>query len=152
MCCARSFLFWIGDLNYRINLPDEAVRQRIERAQWHDMLAADQVRAARAPRVDSLQLKPSRAQLRQQMKAALAFGEWHEGDPLFAPTYKYDAESIVYDTSEKRRAPAWCDRVLCYGAFGVGVGRPAAAADRARERQARAVRTARSVGTRAPSC
>lgn len=35
-----------------------------------------------------------------------------EGQLNFAPTYKYDDHSEIYDTSQKKRIPAWTDRIL----------------------------------------
>ena len=40
------------------------------------------------------------------------FQGFNEGQPNFAPTYKYDLFCDDYDTSEKQRTPAWTDRVL----------------------------------------
>ena len=40
------------------------------------------------------------------------FAGFNEGPVDFAPTYKYDLFSDDYDTSEKKRIPAWTDRVL----------------------------------------
>ncbi len=40
------------------------------------------------------------------------FRGYSEGLLDFAPTFKYDMFSCDYDTSEKARVPAWCDRVL----------------------------------------
>ena len=53
-------------------------------------------------------------QLQQQQKAGKAFHEgWREGDIKFLPTYKYDIGSLgCFDSSEKKRAPSWCDRIL----------------------------------------
>ena len=53
-------------------------------------------------------------ELQQQMKTRKAFHDgWREGDIKFLPTYKYDIGSVgVFDSSEKKRAPSWCDRIL----------------------------------------
>lgn len=53
-------------------------------------------------------------QLHAQMRARKAFHNgWREGHIDFLPTYKYDVGSVgMFDTSEKRRGPSWCDRIL----------------------------------------
>ena len=55
------------------------------------------------------------AQLNLQMVAGLAFPFYSEARITFLPTYKYDIGTDTYDTSEKARIPAWCDRVLRKG-------------------------------------
>jgi hypothetical protein len=48
----------------------------------------------------------------QRTKKALCDG-WREGQITFLPTYKYDIGSVgIFDSSEKQRAPSYCDRVL----------------------------------------
>ncbi|KAI4246970.1 MAG: hypothetical protein L6R40_001635 [Gallowayella cf. fulva] len=53
-------------------------------------------------------------QLHQQMQKRKAFYDgWREGPIDFLPTYKYDVGSVgMYDSSEKKRGPSWCDRIL----------------------------------------
>lgn len=52
-------------------------------------------------------------QLHRIQKERKAFQDWKEGPITFLPTYKYDIGSVgVFDSSEKRRAPSWCDRIL----------------------------------------
>lgn len=53
-------------------------------------------------------------QLRQAIARRKAFHDgWKEGPITFLPTYKYDVGSVaLFDTSEKQRAPSWCDRIL----------------------------------------
>ena len=38
-----SVVFWFGDLNYRIDLPNETVRSFIDANNYHDLVEHDQV-------------------------------------------------------------------------------------------------------------
>ncbi|KAI2603654.1 DNase I-like protein [Hypoxylon sp. NC1633] len=53
-------------------------------------------------------------QLKRIIKERKAFHEgWREGAIRFLPTYKYDVGTVgLFDSSEKQRAPSWCDRIL----------------------------------------
>ncbi|KAF8463265.1 SacI homology domain-containing protein [Kalaharituber pfeilii] len=88
-------VIWLGDFNYRIGLPDDHVRKLIE--------------------VGDLQTLYDNDQLNLQMLAGLTFPYYSEALLTFAPTYKFDIGKDIYDTSEKARIPAWCDRILFKG-------------------------------------
>ncbi|XP_062309249.1 synaptojanin-1 isoform X1 [Osmerus eperlanus] len=89
---SHDYVFWCGDFNYRISLPNEEVKELIRQQNWESLTTGDQL-------VD-------------QKNAGLVFKGFIEGKLDFAPTYKYDLFSEDYDTSEKCRTPAWTDRVL----------------------------------------
>ncbi|KAL9131869.1 MAG: hypothetical protein Q9217_000315 [Psora testacea] len=88
-------IVWAGDFNYRIGLSDDKVR-----------------RLAKAGDLDSLY---ENDQLNLQMVAGRTFPYYSESRITFMPTYKYDNGTDDYDTSEKGRIPAWCDRILRKG-------------------------------------
>ena len=87
-----------GDLNYRIDtMGRDTVVKAVKSNNLSKLLERDQLLVSRR---------------RNPLFRARAFNE----SPItFAPTYKYDVGSNNYDTSEKRRAPAWCDRILYRG-------------------------------------
>ncbi|XP_066555917.1 synaptojanin-1 isoform X2 [Amia ocellicauda] len=89
---SHDYVFWCGDFNYRIDLPNEEVKELIRQQNWEALTAGDQ--------------------LVNQKSAGQIFKGFAEGDIDFPPTYKYDLFSDDYDTSEKCRTPAWTDRVL----------------------------------------
>ncbi|XP_051255786.1 synaptojanin-1 isoform X11 [Dicentrarchus labrax] len=89
---SHDYVFWCGDFNYRISLPNEEVKDLIRQQNWDALTSGDQ--------------------LLDQKNAGLVFRGFIEGKLDFAPTYKYDLFSEDYDTSEKCRTPAWTDRIL----------------------------------------
>jgi synaptojanin len=89
----HDFVFWLGDLNMRINNGTyEEVVRRVYEQDWPGLLRLDQLRLAQ--------------------QDGLCFKGYSEGEINFAPTYKYNRGEDRYDTSEKKRVPAWTDRVL----------------------------------------
>ncbi|XP_078485744.1 inositol polyphosphate 5-phosphatase OCRL isoform X2 [Ciona intestinalis] len=90
---SNDVLIWLGDLNYRIDkLPLETVKERIEKGQYEKLKEHDQ--------------------LTSQRREGNVYPDFEEGDLTFRPTYKYNPGTDEWDTSEKCRCPAWCDRIL----------------------------------------
>ncbi|XP_009069463.1 PREDICTED: synaptojanin-1 [Acanthisitta chloris] len=92
MLFSHDYIFWCGDFNYRIDMPNEEVKDLIRQQNWDPLIAGDQ--------------------LINQKNSGQIFRGFLEGKINFAPTYKYDLFSDDYDTSEKCRTPAWTDRIL----------------------------------------
>jgi hypothetical protein len=98
--CMESLncLIFGGDLNYRLDLTREEVDccLNVKPGDFTGGCAYlfdhDQLTAARASRG--------------------AFDMFQEGPVFFAPTFKFDHRSATYDSSKKKRVPAWTDRVL----------------------------------------
>lgn len=89
-------IFWLGDLNYRIcSMNADQVKKFIELNEFGLLMEHDQ--------------------LKQQHKLKRVFVGYKEGDVKFNPTYKYDPGTDNWDTSDKCRTPAWCDRILWKG-------------------------------------
>ncbi|XP_054002192.1 inositol polyphosphate 5-phosphatase OCRL isoform X1 [Hylaeus anthracinus] len=89
-------IYWLGDLNYRITEMDvTTAKQYIDAENYAPILALDQ--------------------LAQQRQLGRVLQGFQEAEITFKPTYKYDPGTDNWDSSEKGRAPAWCDRVLWKG-------------------------------------
>uniref|UniRef100_A0A8C5YQ80 phosphatidylinositol-3,4,5-trisphosphate 5-phosphatase n=1 Tax=Marmota marmota marmota TaxID=9994 RepID=A0A8C5YQ80_MARMA len=97
-----THLFWLGDLNYRVELPTweaETIIQKIKQQQYADLLSHDQLLTER-----------------REQKVFLHF---EEEEITFAPTYRFERltrDKYAYTkqkaTGMKYNLPSWCDRVL----------------------------------------
>ncbi|KAK9894329.1 DNase I-like protein [Cystobasidium minutum MCA 4210] len=92
---AHDNVLYFGDLNYRIQLPNDQVRYMASIDDYAGLIEGDQ--------------------LTKCMKQQIVFAGYNEGPLVFRPTYKYDNNSETYDSSEKQRIPSWTDRVLYKG-------------------------------------
>ncbi|KAI1438840.1 Endonuclease/exonuclease/phosphatase [Xylaria sp. CBS 124048] len=87
-----------GDLNYRIDtMSRDTVVNAVKANNLAKLLERDQLLVAR------------------RRNPAFRLRAFDEMPIQFAPTYKYDVGTDNYDTSEKKRSPAWCDRLLHRG-------------------------------------
>ena len=87
-----DYLIFVGDLNYRITLSYDETLKLINSNQIGQLLGKDQLRITMANDKE--------------------IGTLKEPPLQFMPTYKFDKNSAVYDTSQKRRVPSWTDRIL----------------------------------------
>ncbi|XP_051986427.1 phosphatidylinositol 3,4,5-trisphosphate 5-phosphatase 1-like isoform X2 [Xyrauchen texanus] len=97
-----THLFWLGDLNYRVDLPSqeaENIVMKIKQQQYQDLLARDQ--------------------LNMEREEEKVFLDYEEEEITFAPTYRFERdtrEKYAYTkakaTGTKYNLPSWCDRVL----------------------------------------
>ncbi|KDQ07757.1 hypothetical protein BOTBODRAFT_119643 [Botryobasidium botryosum FD-172 SS1] len=94
MVLDHEICFLNGDLNYRIDQRRENVIAHLAAGEIGHLLAHDQLLKERSNNPN------------------FRLRHFKEAPITFAPTYKYDRRSSEYDTSEKRRIPAWCDRIL----------------------------------------
>ncbi|KAL1720460.1 hypothetical protein EV715DRAFT_289427 [Schizophyllum commune] len=90
-------LFWMGDLNYRIDLSDSDVRTILASKYW----------------TNRLEILYKYDQLRTAISNRRAFEPFAEFPITHVPTYRFSSgvmtDELGYDM---KRRPAWCDRIL----------------------------------------
>ena len=94
--CSNRFdrIFWLGDLNYRIDGSKSIVENLIGKPFGaHDLLLEND-------------------QLGSEKRLQNAFRGYSEPPLNFFPTYKFDKGTLDYDTGKKQRVPSWTDRIL----------------------------------------
>jgi hypothetical protein len=99
-----EFTFWNGDMNYRIDLTREEVIMATKAENWPLLWVLNV-------------LMQGNDQLNKQKQSNNSFGlrSFIEAPLEFAPTFKYNRGTNQFDSSDKLRIPAYCDRILHRG-------------------------------------
>jgi len=94
-------VIWMGDTNSRLNtkMTYEEVTAIAKNDEYQRLYEFDQIK--------------------EQREKKAIFVDFAEMKPTFRPTYKYDVGTDVFDTSEKKRLPAWTDRIMHWEKEGV---------------------------------
>ena len=130
----HSHIVWIGDMNYRIELPNDFTRASVEEGNLEVLVQNDQlkeqIKCDRAfsgfqDRFETILqteewpmtrfLSASNKIFSKQHSSVLMsniLNCWQEAEITFPPTYKYDAGTSQFDSSPKSRIPAYTDRIL----------------------------------------
>lgn len=95
-------VFFMGDLNPRLNAKRDEVDKWLEQRQLAVCLEHDQL---------SPLLGDDPASARPDGPSGM-WPLFEEAPIAFPPTYKFDKNSDTYDSSKKRRVPSWTDRIL----------------------------------------
>eukprot|EP00111_Clytia_hemisphaerica_P022242 TCONS_00065364-protein len=91
-------VFWFGDFNFRIQKSRESVDRIMKRH------ARDQPLIIRELLTHD--------QLNEVFDRGKIFHGFKENEITFMPTYKFDVNTDVYDSSPKKRVPSWTDRIV----------------------------------------
>ncbi|KJH53010.1 endonuclease/exonuclease/phosphatase family protein [Dictyocaulus viviparus] len=88
-------IFWLGDLNFRVEKEPNQVMELIRSKNIHSLLDTDE-------------------QLKRAIRMKEAFVGFEEQAISFLPTYRFYVGTTEYDL---KRTPSWCDRVLYKGSI-----------------------------------
>lgn len=113
----HDFAILAGDLNFRIHLNNELVKSYIDQGKFKQLLSYDELVNYSDSNLICCETKEKPEKLLNDLSISPIFSGWNESLIEFLPTYKYTNGTNNWDSSEKKRTPSWCDRIINWGAF-----------------------------------